>query len=73
MIKSKKIIKFGIFYADIYKAEVGYNNGIKPNADNNVYLNDEKKFDNRVKYLITKLKNEKLIENIGSNKYFIWK
>ena len=40
--KIKKIIKFGIFYADIYKAEVGYNNDIKPNADNNVYLNEKK-------------------------------
>ncbi len=31
-------------------------------------LNDERKFANRVRYLITKLRNERLIENIGSNK-----
>ena len=31
-------------------------------------LNYERKFANRVRYLIIKQKNERLIENIGSNK-----
>lgn len=35
--------------------------------------NDEKEFNNRVRYLITKLKNDNLIENVGSDKYSIWK
>ena len=71
--KIKKIIKFGIFFDDIFRTEIIYNNDIRPNADNNIYLNDEKEFDNRVRYLITKPKNEGLIENIGSDKYSIWK
>lgn len=35
--------------------------------------NDEKEFNNKVRYMISKLKNDNLIENIGSDKYSIWK
>lgn len=35
--------------------------------------NDEKEFNNKVRYMISKLKNGNLIENIGSDKYSIWK
>ena len=44
--------------------------GFKFKQIDNIY---EKEFNNRVRYLITKLKNDNLIENVGSDKYSIWK